>query len=282
VALGLAALALLALTRGVWSQPDRGASLLGGLLMITGWGLALSWLLGWLLERRQGSISSVPESPAGTVHLLRERPTAPGVLLLWGVALFWNAPVALAAGGAVQRWAQGQPSVPLLVLVAFFALFGLLLLGLAGYATVEEWPRLRGLQSARVELSDHPLRPGGSYELVVCQPGSVRLRALRVLLLCEQHVSYPDGEGDTYEKIESAFQAELVGEVDVRLEDGHPFTARCPFFLPEDARPSNAAEPGKVRWKVVVKGRRAGWHLGFAFAFPVTVVPANEPPVLVK
>jgi hypothetical protein len=164
--------------------------------------------------------------------------------------------------------------VPLLVLVAVFALLGALVLGLAVVALLEEFPGIRRLRPARVQLSAHPLRPGGAYELAVQQPGPARLRVLRVVLLCETHVPYPDGEGGTYDKIETAFEAELLRREELRVEGGAPpFTARCPFSLPEDVPPSRDEEPRQVRWKVVVRGRQTGFPLRFAFDYPVAVFP---------
>jgi hypothetical protein len=93
--------------------------------------------------------------------------------------------------------------------------------------------------------------------------------------VCEVKVSYPDGEGGTYEKCEPAFEAELVREEGLRVERAVPVIFRRDFSLPGDVKPSSEAEPNPVRWKVVVKGHRAGWHLGFSFDYPVTVVAAE-------
>jgi hypothetical protein len=285
VGLGLAGLPLLALTASVWTRPGWDADVLGGLLVAV-FGLPLGGVLlvrlgHWLWSRGARDMGAWPiprarPAPATATCLERDRPTVSGVLLLWGMALIWDVPVGVAAVGALRLLAQGKPSVPLLVFVGLFALFGLMLLGLAGYASLEEWPGLRGLRAPVVEVTAHPLRPGGTYELAVSQPGPLRLHTWHVVLRCERHVPQPDGEGGTYDKMETAFEAELLREADLRIEATLPHTARCPFSLPADARPSRSEEPNKVRWMVRVAGRRTGWHRRFRFDYPVQVSPSDE------
>jgi hypothetical protein len=285
-ALGLAGLGLFAFTGWVWRQPKWDVDMVGGLLMVilaaTFGGIGLYRLVDRLFPRRpeapgQGPTPDSLRWPARDVCLERTRPTAEGVALLWGVAAFWNVPVGVAALGVYRLFAQGWQAVPPLLFVTFFALFGLVLLALAGYATVEEWPRLRGLRPAQVTVSTHPLRPAGCYELTVQQPGPIHLRELQVVILCEIQVPHPDGEGGTYNKQETAFQAELVREEDLQLPGVLPYSARRRFSLPADARPSSQPGSNEVCWKVAVLGRRPGWRLSFAFDYPVTVIPPAEP-----
>lgn len=280
--LGLAALALLPITYWVWSRPHWDAEQLFSLLMavlgFTVGAIALYRLGTWLVTRQprdwaEWSIARGPRTPARAVFLERDRPTGRGVVFFWALALFWNVPVGVVSVGAVSLWAQGQPAVGLLIFEFVFALFGLLILGFAMFALVEEYPGLRGLRSAEVKLSAHPLQPGGHYQVELFQSGRVDLRTLRAVLLCEVHVPHPDGEGGTYDKIETPYQVELVYEEDLRIEVDRPFMARGVVHLPADARPSWAGESNKVRWKVAVSGLRPGWHWAFRFDYPVTVAP---------
>jgi hypothetical protein len=285
LALIVAALALLAVAQAECSQPGWDANRLGGLLMAlvgtTMGGLVLGRLLQGLVDRRpadRGDSGTSRPQRALTVAapLERQRPTGWGVLLLWGVALFWNVPLGVVATGTVGLWVQhGWPFLPLLILVVLFAVFGTVVIGLAGYATVVEFPGLRGLRPPEVKLSAHPLRPGGNYEMTLKQLGPLHLRTLQVLLLCEQQVPYPDGEGGTNTRVVTVYLAELIREEDLRIDEDRPYTSRCPFQLPEEARPSLEVEPNQVRWKLGVKGRRPGWHLGFQFDYSVGVVPRD-------
>jgi hypothetical protein len=278
-------LLLFAFTAWVWQHPNRNADLLGGLIMAlvvaTIAGLGLYRLIDRLFSRRrdipdEAAQPPTPQPPAGPVCLQRNRPSVEGVLLFWGVALFWNVPMVAAVAGTIQLGLQGRWVVALIVFVAIFGLVGLVLIAWAVYTMLEEFPRLRGLPSAQVELSIHPLSPGGAYELEARQPGPVHLRALQVLLVCEVQQVFTSDDGEKSDKLETVYQAELAREEELHIDEV-PYTARLRFSVPADARPSRD-DPGGVRWRVVVKGRRAGWPVGFAFDFPLTVVAPDEPP----
>jgi hypothetical protein len=259
-------------------HPNLLALLAAAIFAVPFAGIGVIRLLAWLFPRLLEDRPSAPTNPPGLSSRLcwveRYRSTVPGVLFLWGMALVWNVPVGVLIAGAVTLWVRGRPPVPLLVFAAIFALVGVLLLVIAVCALLEEVPRLRGLRPPQVQLSAHPLRQGGSYELMLCQPGPIHLRLLRVALVCRVKVVVPDGEGGTYEKFETPFEVELVREEGLRVEPALPVIFRRAFSLPEGVKPSSQAEP-EVQWKVVVQGCRAGWHLGFSFDYPVTVVTAE-------
>jgi hypothetical protein len=283
IMLGLAAAPVFALTYWTMSQStwdeDQLGNLLGTLVSATALGLFLPWL-SRIVSRRKHRRDELqdPHPPNQKIvpyRLERERPTFPGVLLLWGVAMYWNVPLGVVAWGAGRLWMRGHPSVGLLVFLGLFALFGLLLLDLAVFALVEEYPRFRGLSAAEVLLSAHPLQPDGDYELALAQPGPIHLRNLQVCLIGNEHVPHPDGEGGTYDKIENFFQSELINEQDLQIANEFPFKVRARFHLPVDAKPSKSSAPNQVNWKVRVAGRRAGWHWRFHFDFPVELVPTK-------
>jgi hypothetical protein len=274
--LAIAAVPLFALTRWVWQERGLDADALGGLLMAalgaSLGGLGLYRLAHWLFSRRPKETH-----PEWKQHLCleRSRPTVQGVILLWAVAAFWNVPIGVTIAGAVRLWGQGKPHVALLIFVGVFTLAGGCLVALAVYAALEEFTRLRGVQEPRVELSEHPLRAGESYAVTVSQPGPVDLLLWKVLLVCDVMVPYPDGEGGTNEKLETVYQDQLFGEERLHIDGGVSFSTRCSFSLPTDIRLASATETDKVRWKVAVRGHRAGWPIGFNFEFPVSVVEAD-------
>jgi hypothetical protein len=210
------------------------------------------------------------------IALERDRPTASGALVLVGTALYWNIPLAVLWVGFAELARANNPSWALLVFIILYSLFGCFLIGFAVYALLEEFPVLKGVKETRVEVSDLPLRPGKSYRVAVCQPGPLRLRTLEIHLICEMDVPSRDADGDPCTKIETVRRDEVLREEEVVIEDGMPYTSCRPLAVPAEAKSSSKKEGSKVAWKILVRGRFAGWRPGFTFAFPVTV--AGQPP----
>jgi hypothetical protein len=279
-ALVLGGFALFAVLAVVLRKPRWDAEVLAGVFLapvMIGFGaLGFFRLLHWLFPPGEEVGRREPNpAPGRGVVLERFRPTFSGVLLIWGMMLFWNVPVGVAAYGAVALVREGRTYAPLLIFVGVFALLGLVLLVLAVYAVLEEWTRLRGVREPSARLSAHPLRPGGSYELTLRQPGPVRLLELKVVLVGELTVATPDGEGGTHDKIETVCRDEILRKENVQVLDERPYAASGTFTVPPQGMPSRGEGPNKMSWKVVVQGRREGWPLGFAFDYPVTVVAAE-------
>jgi hypothetical protein len=270
----LGSVAVFAVLRTAWREPQWDANLLAGVLMtplIVGLaGLGLYHFFAWLFPSAEAKPASV-EALSGDVSLERYQPSASGVWLLWAVTLFWNIPVGVATGGAIDLLTRSWNAVPVLVFAAIFTFLGGVLLVLTFLMTLEQWPRLRGVRAAQVTVSAHPLRPGGRYELALLQPGPMPLGELHVSVLCEVQRSYPDSEGGTITKMEPVFRAELLREQDLDPSEAAPYTARRSFSLPDDARPSCEKDPDQVRWTVIVGGRRRGWWWPFRLDYPVTV-----------
>jgi hypothetical protein len=186
------------------------------------------------------------------------------------LALLWNGALAgLLADllrGAVPGWA---PFVVALLVPG--GLLGLGLLALLAFMAPYEFPGALGARAARVEVSGESFVPGATGEVLVVQPGPARLRAWRVLLVCEHQGVFREGE-DAPTETRLRHQEELMREEGLVLEPGMPpYTARRPLHIPEGAPPSGQAEGGTVRWKILVKGRRGGWRPGFTFEFPLAV-----------
>jgi hypothetical protein len=196
-----------------------------------------------------------------------------GVFFLVLLTLFWDSALAILLvdmiRGALPNW------VPVLIWFAIpGGLVGLGFLGLSAYAAFREFPVLLGVRPTRVEVSAHPLHPGGSYEIAIAQPGPLRLQALRVVLVCEERVTTREGTS-TRTETKTVYQDELLRRGACLIERGRPYTARRPLRLPAEASPSFRAESSGVAWKVVVTGQSAtGWP-GFSFEFPVIVTGAT-------
>jgi hypothetical protein len=213
-----------------------------------------------------------PCAPGDTlrVQLPRDRPGRAGVAVLGFLTLCWNG--ALAA--IVLDLALGRVSGWVPFLIVWVILGGLAGAGMAAllvFVALYEFPALKGVRPTVVEVSDYPLHPGASYEILVTQPGPLRLLTWQLLLVCDETRSYP-GEVDRPTEFRTVHHEELIRQEGLVIDDSEPYTARRSFRLPDAAPSSSEVERHRVTWQVVVQGHFTDWRPGFKFEYPFVVV----------
>ena len=122
-----------------------------------------------------------------------------------------------------------------------------------------------------LEVSTYPFRLGETYDLFLSEPGPLRLRRLRVLLVCKTTRVAGVGE-DAIHKTVTAHEAELLRHDELMIHHGKPFRARLALTIPGQARVSCDAKHQKVVWQILVQGDLCRWP---AFEFPFQVAVAN-------
>jgi hypothetical protein len=210
-------------------------------------------------------------TPGGVLawELPRDRPGRVGLAVVGLFALLWNGGL---AGLLVELLRDAAPDwAPFVVaLLVPGGLLGLGLLALLAFVAPFEFPAILGARPARVEVSDRWFVPGATGEVLVVQPGPVRLRAWRVQLVCEHQGVFQGGE-DAPTETRLRHREELLRQEELVIEAGAPaYTARRSLHVPEEAPPSCRTGDGVIRWKILVKGR-CGWRPGFTFEFPLAV-----------
>jgi hypothetical protein len=241
--------------------------LLTGLCLLVFCGCQLYWMRAAARRRPER-----PCAPGDTLRfeLPRDRPGRACVAVSALLTIFWNGALAAIVvdmvNGAVPGWVAF-----LTVWVIVGGLLGVGLAALLVFVALYEFPALKGVRPARVEVSDFPLHPGTSYEIRVTQPGPLRLLTWQVLLACEETTPAPEGS-DARTEAKTTHNEELIRQENLVIDDAWPFTARRSFTLPDTARPSSEAEENRVAWKVVVKGRFGTWRPGFQLEYPLRVV----------
>jgi hypothetical protein len=213
-----------------------------------------------------------PCAPGDTLRfqLPRDRPGRAGVAVLAVLTLCWNgALIAILvdlAHGRVSGW------VPFLIVwVILGGLMGVGLVALLAFVALYEFPALKGVRPAVVEVSDYPLHPGATCEILVTQPGPLRLLTWQLLLVCDETRPSPEG-AETRTETRTTHDEVLVRQEELVIDDGQPYTARRSFALPDTARPSCEAPEDRVAWKVVVRGRFGTLRPGFQLEYPLLVV----------
>lgn len=209
----------------------------------------------------------------GTVLRYRLPLESPESWTLLGLGLFaaaWNAVLVVLAVGAGLNAAGGR---------LHWFLLGLLVPVVAvGCVAVGSFARALVLKTAvgmtQLEISDHPLRPGGRYDVLLAQGGSGDLSELGMTLECEEQATFRQGT-DTRSETLRVHHEPLRTWRDVRISPGTRFEAIGVVTIPPDAMHSFASEHNAVRWRIVIHGAPARWP-PFTRVFPVIVFPPAE------
>ncbi len=190
------------------------------------------------------------------------------LLLVLGLAVFWNSILSVFLGVVIHHYLNGQPSWFLSVFLVPFVLVGLLLLALALFALVSFFGGLLA-GSLRVEIAAHPLLPGSSAEVLIEQIGLCPLRSVRVALKCVESATYSDGEGAST-RTNAVYRSDVAGP-EPSLAGG----LRTPVTVPPDAMHSFEAPHNKITWVLQVHGRLLG-VLSYGREYPVIVRPGID------
>jgi hypothetical protein len=137
------------------------------------------------------AIDHVVDSPG--VHLKYRLPidTSPN-LLLFGMtltAIGCNLLVAMFVYQVVVLHRRGEPNWMLTWLMVPLVLAGVMTL----VALAREIWMSTAIGATRVEIAEHPLRPGRSCRVYVSQTGRVNVRWLKILLVCQERATYSHG-----------------------------------------------------------------------------------------
>jgi hypothetical protein len=130
-----------------------------------------------------------------------------------------------------------------------------------------------GVPRTVVEISSHPLKLGEQYQIYVCQPGPLRLKSLRVLLVCDQESTSSEDTAfhNNHETIRRRlFERELFRVENITIDRDTPFEVRCELPVPEKVGDPIQPTRQNITWKLIVDGNAVGWP-SFLREFPVIV-----------
>jgi hypothetical protein len=126
-----------------------------------------------------------------------------------------------------------------------------------------------------VEISEHPLRPGGEYAIFLSQAGRCSLQSLGISLMCAEEATYHQGT-DIRTESRTVFEDCLFRRESIRIDPSTPFETRTRLSIPADAMHSFRSGHNAVQWKLVVEAQPDTGDT-FARSFPVVVYPPHEP-----
>jgi hypothetical protein len=186
------------------------------------------------------------------------------------VCIVWNGIVVVFTVLAVRRHFHGAGDWRLDLLVFPFLLMG----GFLIYYFVRELLIVTGVGQTFAEISDHPLLPGGTYELYLAQGGHLSLKSIDILLQCTEQAAYRQGT-DTRTDRRIVFSRTLFHQDNLEILPGQPLEAHCDLRVPDDAMHSFTADHNQVQWTLAVRAVAEGWP-AFERNFPVVVYPPER------
>jgi hypothetical protein len=186
-------------------------------------------------------------------------------------SLGWNAGVGVMVYFVVKGHLAGDPDWILTVFCLPFVLAGLFLV----YLFFRKLLEATGIGPTLLEISEHPLYPGGEYRFFLSQTGRLMVNALALSLVCEERATYQQGT-NTRTETRRAFQRELFRSEGFEIPPGLPFETECSFQIPRGAMHSFKSDHNEIQWTLVIQGDIAGWP-DYQRTFPVLVYPSQDP-----
>jgi hypothetical protein len=209
-------------------------------------------------DYRRPAVRLEPETRPGTRSCMA---------LLASVAMLF---VGLIAGySAWSEWQDGNASLFLMLfLLLFVVVFG-------GLGLVFLWIAAASSLASRVpetivEIARRSVAPGEDVEVLILQPGPLRLRSLRIRLVGKVETPAKTGSPDI--TILSNALVSDVGPTTIGREG--PLEHRFTLRVPQDARPSEGGGGTRVSWRLEVWGVPLVWPR-FMLDFPIMVEPTR-------
>lgn len=213
--------------------------------------------------------ATITDSPGTTLAYRLPIRTSPAwmLVLLGSACVIWNVLVVVSAGYAINNHLEGRPDWVLPVFLIPFVLVGVGMMVYFVYRVLVA----NGIGPTLIEISDHPLIPGHSYQVFVSQSGRLQLRSFSVRLVCEEEATYRQGTDIRVQRC-LVHDQELIRREALEIHRGTPFEMQCELCVPDTAMHSFRANHNEIRWKLLVDGRLRRWA-GYQRDFAVIVHP---------
>lgn len=201
---------------------------------------------------------------------------------LAAVCVVWNSLVIVFGYRVIQQHLIGPPNWLLTWMLVPLALAGAWTI----YALVRQILLTTGTGTTLLEISEHPLYPGHSYQAFLSQTGRLQVRWFQVQLVCEECATYPQGT-DTRTANATVYRQTVLSERKFEIPQGGAFEKYFDIAVPVTAMHSFYAPHNAVSWMLVVRGRMARWP-EFERHFPLYVYPlpltppADSPPTTTR
>ena len=111
-----------------------------------------------------------------------------------------------------------------------------------------------------LEVDRMPVRPGESFQMTVRQPGPIRLKSLRVNLVCVQITTRSSaGLSKTSRDRRIIHQSNVLDLQEASAGPGEEVVRHAGVTVPSDVRLADIAGRKEIVWRLEVWGRVRGW-----------------------
>ena len=181
--------------------------------------------------------------------------------------LVYNAILVVLLVVLIRAWLVGNPQILLAALALCF-----MAIGSWSIAFFLKQLRMRGgIGPTTVEISDHPLHPGDSYDVYLSQSGRLHLQRLEMLLVCEEEATFRQGT-DVRTDRRVVFQQSVCACGDCQILRDQPYEDRGRLQIPSRTMHSFQGQHNVIQWKLVVRGQGVTWRT-FERGFPIVISP---------
>jgi hypothetical protein len=184
-----------------------------------------------------------------------------------GVCIFWNGIVSFFVWLAIEGHLEKKPDWFLTVFIIPFVLVGIALI----FLFVRRLLVIAGVGPTLLEISSHPLQPGGDYRIFLSQSGRLAFHSLRVSLLCEESATYRQGT-NTRKETQEVYREEIFRREAFSIERGLPFETEMMLSVPPNVMHSFKSRHNEINWILAVEGDVVRWP-DFKRRFSVIVRP---------
>lgn len=192
-------------------------------------------------------------------------------LLSAALAVVWNLTVAWFVVQSIRGFIEGRREdyiySPLLLP---FVVAGGYLAYLALRQSLSSW----AIEPTIVEVSDHPLFPGGTYDLYVAQNGRYQFNRLFVRLTCDEEATFQQGT-NSRTHAQRVVERDLLRRGPFTIDRESPLGERIEFEVPNGVMHSFQSGHNAVKWKIVVEGDLHKWP-NFRREFTVVMCPGEN------
>jgi len=213
----------------------------------------------------------ITNSP-GTTLKYRLPIAAPGwdIWFLSIVAVGWNMLVGWLLYRAIAEALDGKVDYLLGLGLIPFLIAGGLLAFMAGRQLMVT----TGVEPTVVEVSEHPLYPGGRYDVFFSQQGKLNFIKLSIILACDEVATFRQGT-NSRTHTQRVVETEVFRREAFVLKRSEPFVTRLELRVPESAMHSFQSPHNAVKWKLIVRGELHNWP-DFERVFALLVYPGRN------
>jgi hypothetical protein len=181
--------------------------------------------------------------------------------------LVWNGIAAALITIAVKSHFTDSPDWFLTLFVVPFLAIGIW----AAYYFLQQLLLHTGVGLTSLEISDHPLTPGQSYELFLSQSGRLQVSSLALFLVCDEESTYRQGTDVRTESCR-VFSQLVFSQEGFRIEPARAFEREVTLEVPTHVMHSFQANHNAVHWKLLVCCSTRRWPK-IERSFPIVVYP---------